>query len=174
MTRKALSIVTLLLVSATPALAGEGHEIRGGAVALGAAGAFTSVEGSTAGSFGITAAYFLAARGLTLSLGAGWDYAHVSDLDLVEVGVSVAAMRRIGESSAYPFVALGGGVRQEWVGSFRQARYPLGFDVGLQALVSAAASFAVTYEFRRVLDDPVSDFSEHRVVVGLAVLFRNR
>ncbi len=90
------------------------------------------------------------------------------DLDL---GISVH--HRLGESGLYAYAAAGGGVRQEWLGSFREARYPVGASLGLRALLDARAAARIEYRYRRVLDDPVADYSEHVALVGLSLLFRN-
>jgi hypothetical protein len=158
---------------ATPAGAEGGHEIRSGALALGAHGSFTSVERSTSGSTGVELCYFRAPAGIVLGYHADWRYTRVADLDLVDLAAGLRVMRRVGESSAYPYLGAGVGVRQEWVGSFSQARFPVGVDVGLVALPARGATFGAAYQLRRVLDDPVSDFTEHRLVVSVSMLFRN-
>jgi hypothetical protein len=92
----------------------------------------------------------------------------------MDVSALAGWTRSIGTTSLYPYVAVGGGVRQEWIGSFADARYPVGFDVGLRALVSSGADLRVNYRLRRVLNDPVDDFTEHELRVGIALLFRNQ
>jgi hypothetical protein len=76
-------------------------------------------------------------------------------------------------SSVVPFIALGGGVRQEWIGSFSRLRYLAGTDIGVRALMGNRAAIRAEYSFRRVLHDPVADFSEHRIMLGISILFRN-
>jgi hypothetical protein len=110
---------------------------------------------------------------IPLSAGAVVAYSRVSDLDRVGLEGLIAAYKRLSGTSAYLYFGVGGGLSQEWVGSFSQARYPLGVDAGLKALVSGRAAITVAYQYRRFLNDPVSDFDEHRFVTGISLLFKN-
>jgi hypothetical protein len=59
------------------------------------------------------------------------------------------------------------------LGSFSQARYPVGLALSARVLFDARVAMRVEYRFRRVLNDPVADFTEHRVLTGLSLLLRN-
>ena len=108
-----------------------------------------------------------------MSAGATVAYSRVSDLDRMDLEALLAVYKQLPGSSAYAYLGVGGGLSQEWVGSFSQARYPLGLDAGIKAFVSRRAALTVTYKFRRLLDDPVADFSEHRFVAGFSIMFNN-
>ncbi len=144
-----------------------------GAVELGLQGSFTSTDGIVAGTLGVRGGMLF--KGLYGLLGVELDvsYRHISSLDVYDLGIQGTWQRRLGETGNYPFVALGVGVRSEDIGSFRQTRYPVGFGVGLRTLFGQRAAIRVEYAFRRVLNDSISNFSEHRIVVGLSIFFRN-
>ena len=92
---------------------------------------------------------------------------------LDELGLEAAVGWLPARGQVLPFVAVAGGVRQEWIGSFRETRYPVGFDAGARLLLSPRVGLRGEYRFRRMLDDPVADFSEHRVLMGISVFWNN-
>ena len=110
---------------------------------------------------------------IPLSAGAVVAYSRIGDLDRVDLEALLAAYKQLSGASAYVYFGAGGGLSQEWVGSFSQARYPLGVDAGVKALVSSRAAITVAYQYRRFLNDPVSDFDEHRFVTGISIFFKN-
>ena len=57
---------------------------------------------------------------------------------------------RLGKSAVYPYLAIGGGLRQEWLGSFKQIRYPLGINLGLRTLINQHAAIRLEYKLRRI------------------------
>ena len=83
----------------------------------------------------------------------------MSSLDVYDLGIQGTWQRRLGQTGNYPFVGLGVGVRSEDIGSFRQTRYPVGFGLGLRTLFGQRAAIRVEYAFRRIMNDPVADFS---------------
>jgi hypothetical protein len=147
--------------------------VSAGAWELGFNGALVSREGAVTTTVALFTNRFWRPGGVPLSAGASLAYTRVSDLDRVDLEGLVAVYQRLSESTAYGYAGLAGGLSQEWVGSFSQARYPLGVDAGIKAFVSRRAAVTVTYQFRRLLNDPVADFSEHRFVAGLSILFHN-
>jgi hypothetical protein len=147
--------------------------IKPGAIELGLAGTMTIVEGSSRTTFAIRAGFFTAApRGL-FGFETSLSYSHLNALDWLDVEGALSWQAKLGKSAVYPFLALGGGFRQEKLGAFRQLRYPVGADFGLRALVAPQAAIRVEYKFRRILHDPVANFSEHQVLVGLSLLLKN-
>ncbi len=136
-------------------------------------GSLTSVEGASTSRFGLRVGQYRCWGGTLFSYALGIAHAHVSDLDQLDLEVQATALWRLEESSAYAALSLAAAVRQEWIGSFSHARYPVGFGAALKALVSSTASGEVAYEFRRVTNDPVRDVNEHRVVVALSIFFAN-
>ena len=147
--------------------------IKPGAWELGFNGAFLSREGSVTSTIEVFTNRFWMPGGVPVSAGASIGYARVSDLDRADIEASAAAYKRLTKSTAYVYIGVAGGLSQEWIGSFSQVRYPIGFDAGIKALVSRRAAITVSYKFRRLLNDPVADYSEHRFVAGISIMFRN-
>ncbi len=148
--------------------------IHPGAIELGIAGNLTSIDGSAQGAFAIRGGLFLAAGSGTLNFEIEPSYAHVHALDVLDLQAAASWQHPIGKSAAHVFAGIGGGLRQEWLGSFRQLRYPVGAQLGLRALVSQSAGVRLEYRYRRVLDDPVANYGEHGVVLGLSIFLKNR
>lgn len=170
----ALTVSLVVVLVPRPSLGDAGHELRAGAVEAAVNGSFTKIEGSSSGTMGLAGGYIARVGPVALRVRGGFGYARVAELDRIDFYGAAHVLRRIASSSAYPYVGVAGGVRQEWVGSFSQSRYPVGIDAGVTALVSETAAVGIGYEFKRILDDPVSNYDEHRVVFGLSILFRNR
>jgi len=172
---------TALIIVATAALGfvcaaradAETPSLGGGAIELGLSGALTTVEGSTRASVGVDGSNFFQAPGGLGIATAEIAYSHVNELDILDAAALIGWTRPIGDSSLYPFFAIAAGVRQQWIGSFADALYPVGFDAGFRALVSPRADVRISYRLRRVLNDPVEDFTEHEIRLGIALLFRN-
>lgn len=171
----------LALVAPVAGLASEVPRLRPGALEVGFAGSIVSVEGSTRAAALVRAGTFVRPPfgdpgGVSSGL-AGFEvevgYNHQRSLDTVDLEGSVSWQRAVGAGRVYPFAAIGGGLRQEHLGSFSQARYPLGFALGLRALVGSRAAMRIEYRYRRVLNDPVANFTEHRLLTGISLLFRN-
>ncbi len=151
----------------------DGHTLRSGAFELGFGGSVTSVEGATTAMFRIEVGTFRSAGSAMIEYGGGVSYSRVSDLDILDLEATVGGLRRLGASSTWALLNITGAIRQEWVGSFSQVRYPIGFGAGFKGLASQSVAGTLTYEYRRILDDPVRAVGEHRFVVGLSILFRN-
>jgi len=147
--------------------------LKSGAIELGLAGSLTMVEGSSRTTLAARTGVFKSAwRGLS-GIETEIAYSHVNALDRLDWEALLSWQRTIKKSSVYPFIALGGGLRQEHLGSFSQARYPLGLNLGIRALITPQAAIRTEYKFRRILHDPVANFSEHHIVVGLSIFFKN-
>ena len=147
--------------------------LRAGAIELGLSGSITVIEGISRAAVTVRTGTFTQVPGGLAGIEMELSYSHVSSLDWIDLQGNLSLQRAWGQSSAYPYIALGGGLRQEWLGSFRQVRYPVGFNLGLRALVGQQAALRAEYKFRRILHDPVSNFSEHQLVVGLSIFFKN-
>ena len=147
--------------------------IRAGAIELGLSGSLTTVAGSSTVTISTRSGTFVRAAAGLAGLEAELAYSHVQSLDRLDVQVYLSWQRPPGKTPLYPYVAMGGGIRQEWIGSFKQVRYPVGLSLGLRALVSQRVAFRTDYRFLRLLNDPVSNFSEHQITIGLSVFFRN-
>jgi len=167
-----------LVLSVVPAVAQveslQAPSLFPGAIEVGGMGSLTTVEGVASGAFGLRAGmFFFAPLGL-LEAEVGTSYRHVSSRNIFDAELAASWQLRLRASGTYPFVSVGGGVRHEEVGSFGATRYPLGVGVGARALLSPRVAVRAEYQYRRVLNDPVSDFNEHQVLLGLSVFFRNR
>jgi hypothetical protein len=162
-----------LLVAAAPRVSRADDPppaLRAGAWEVGLTGSLTSVAGDSRWSLGIDGASFVPLAGGLAAPGLELTYSHQNALDLLDVGANVVWLRRWGGASVYPYVGPGAEIRQEWLGSFRTTRYPVGFDIGLRVPVSSGALVRMEYRFRRILGDPVADYTEHRVGVGVALV----
>ena len=147
--------------------------LKSGAIEIGLAGSMTIVEGSTRTTLAARTGVFKSAgRGLW-----GFEtelaYSHVNALNWLDWEGLLSWQFALKKSSIYPFVALGGGLRQEHLGSFSQVRYPLGLNLGMRSLLAPQAAIRVEYKFRHILKDPVANCSEHQIVVGLSIFFKN-
>ena len=148
-------------------------DLQSSAWELGFNGSIVSRESSVGSMLALFSNHFRVVRGVTVSAGAAAGWSHISDLDRVDLEVVAAAYKRLSGINAWIYAGPGGGLRQEWVGSFNVVRYPVGGDLGLKALFSARAAITVAYQYRRMLNDPVANFSEHRFVTGISILLNN-
>jgi len=168
--RTLAAILALLLMSTAAAAVPRLHP---GAIELGVTGSLVSVAGSTSAALALRGGCF---RGAGSGL-AGWEaelgYNHLQSLDTVELEAGVSWQRAMGEGATWPFASIGGGLRQERLGSFRTARYPVGFALGVRTLFGERVALRVEYRYRRVLNDPVADFHEHQARTGLSLLLHN-
>ena len=163
------------LVFAGPAAAQDDAPptLHTGAVELGVAATLATIEGITTGAVVVRGGLF---RKLFSGLGGievGASYRHISSLDENGLEGMLSWQHRLGRSSSYPFLSVAGGWRREEIGSFSQSRYPVGFGLGVRSLFGQRSALRAEYQFRRVLGDPVADFSESQIIVGLSIFFRN-
>ena len=94
-------------------------------------------------------------------------------MDVLDVGAALGALAQPGGGTMYTFANVAGALRQEWIGSFRQTRWPVGFDLGVRFLTGRHSLFRVEYRYRRVLSDPVANYTEHGFMSGISLLLRN-
>jgi hypothetical protein len=175
---KRVLLLIAMWLSFAPNVLAQAHDssailINPGAIELGLAGSMAMVEGSSRTTFSMRAGFFAAAPTGLFGFETSLSYSHLNALDWLDVEGAFSWQTKVGKSAVYPFLALGGGLRQEKLGAFRQLRYPVGIDFGMRALVAPQAALRVEYKFRRILHDPVANFSEHQVLVGLSLLLKN-
>ena len=170
----------LLLLFALPAAAFAQRSdsvrapaIRSGAVELGIAGSLTAVEGLARVSLMLRAGTFRSIGGLLSGAEVEAGYSYTNALGAVDLQGSISLTGAAGGGIVWPYVAIAGGIRQEWLGSFSQVRYPIGCDIGMRLLLSDGAAVRTGYRFRRVLNDPVSTYSEHQILLGISLLVEN-
>lgn len=156
-----------------PVRPGAAPEILPFAWEVGVSAAATRVEKTTASTVVLRAGRFLPAGDGRAIVEGELDYVHLGPLDELEAGASLGWLAHPRPGPFFPFVALAGGVRQEWLGSFRLARYPAGVNFGVRWLAGPDALVRVEYRWRRVLNDPVADFDEHQILSGVSLLLGN-
>ncbi len=151
----------------TPAL------IRPGTIEVGFAGSLTAIEGAPHTVALVRVGRFASLGHGLLEVEGELGYTHVSGLDLMNIEAGLSYQRRLAREAIYPYVAFGGGPRQEWIGSFRDVRYTVRAGLGVRLLAGERAATRIEYRVRRVLHDPVADFTEHQVLIGLSLLLHN-
>jgi hypothetical protein len=159
--------------AADPAPAAEAAVLHPGAIELGVAGSMSAVAGSTRGTALVRLGRFQRLAAGLAAVEGEVAYSHISSLDALGFEASVSYQRRAGATSSYPYAALAAGIREEWIGSFRDYRVPVGVTVGLRTLAGSRAAVRIEYRVRRVLHDPVADYTEQQLGVGLSLLFHN-
>ncbi|MGH7729888.1 MAG: hypothetical protein ACRENJ_01390 [Candidatus Eiseniibacteriota bacterium] len=165
--------IVALIVAVPGASRAETPRLRPGAVEIGLAGSLVSTEGTTTASVALRGTRFARAGPGLAGIEAELGYLHLQALDMVELEGGVSWQRAAGAGAAHPFASVGGGLRQERLGSFRTARYPVGFALGARALFGDRAGLRAEYRFRRVLNDPVADFNEHQARLGISLMLNN-
>lgn len=152
----------------------DSTSLQPGAIEVGVTGSLTAIEGNANATVSIrTGTFFTLATGLAgIDLEIG--YSHVKSLNLLDVQSNLSWQIKFARSPVYPFIAVGGGLRQEWLGSFQQIRYPVGLSLGLRILLSQSAGIRFEYRFRRIFHDPVSDFTEQKLILGVSLFLKNK
>ena len=155
---------------------GEGEEklLRPGTVELGVCGLLSSVDGTVEARFGLRGGTFLDAPSGLWGAEAEAAYATVRTLHQLDLEASFSWGGQIGTGGFFPFVAIGGGLRLESLGSYRQTLVPVGATVGLRMLATESAGIRLDVKVRRVLNDPVKDFTEVNLVLGVSLFLQPR
>ena len=161
------------LIDPLAAQAERSPTIHPGSIELGVAGSFAAIEGTTRADLAVRGATSTRAGAGLLGVEVEASYGHVASLDRIGAESVVFWQAAAGRSPLYLFVGVGGGVRTEKIGSFDQTRYPVGYGAGLKALAGSRVALRAEYRYRRILRDPVEDYAEHQVLVGLSLFLRN-
>jgi hypothetical protein len=164
---KRVAALLLLLLFGASGVSAEPVVLAPGTTEVGLAASLTSASETTTGSASVRVSRFVGVGGALFVPGIDFGYAHVREHDALEALAVLGWTGRVGDGAAYPFVAFVGGVRQDWQGSFREARFPVGGAVGLRTVVGERAGVVVEYRVLRVVDDPVAAFTEQQVRVGV-------
>ena len=157
----------------TPDTSASSVRLKSGAIELGFAGALTVVEGSSSATASTRVGGFVPAPAGLIGLEVDFAFTHINSLSILDIQPMISWQKALGKSAVYPFLAVAAGVRQEWLGSFQQVRYPVGISLGLRNLITNRIGVRTEYRFRRILGDPVAKFTEHMIVLGIVILFRN-
>jgi len=174
-----MCVLAAAVLGAGPAAGSEGGDaeppaLQPGTLEAGLSGGLVSSTGSTQVDLGLRLAWLIpvgsGGKLLPVELGAGWS--HVRMADTANLSISVQWTGALGSApTVWPFVGAVAGLRQDWIGSFRETRYPTGGVLGLRLLASDRAAFRAEYRLLRVIGDPVEDFTEHRLLFGISLLF---
>lgn len=171
-TRRGLLVGALLLLGAEAVAYQLGERsIRQGTVELGISGLLTTVEGTVQAKAGLRGGTFFDAPLGLFGAELEASYAYVRSLHQTDLEGNLSWTLPVDAEGIFPYLALAGGVRIEQVGSFRQSLIPLGATVGLRVLASSSAGFRLDCKVRRVLNDPVKDFTEVNIALGLSLYF---
>ncbi len=173
-----LRAMVIIIFLSAQIFAGETERMRNnalhaGAIEAGLAGSLTVSQGVSNVTVFLRGMIFRDLGGKNL-LGVGLEsgYAHIRSLDQIDIQATIAWQRKT-LRAAHLFVLIGGGLRQEFVGSFQQSRFPLGFNLGVRNMLSPSAALRFEYSFRRFFSDPIANFSEHRFIAGVSIFFNN-
>ena len=166
----AVVTVTAGLVAPAPAVAVPA--LRSGHSEAGLSGSLTHSDGATNVDLALHGAKFRG-RGPWLvgaELELGWSHRRQSDLgELLFVPQATRAWSE--DSAVWPYVGVIVGWRQQWLGSFEDARFPVGATIGVRILTSENSAIRIGYRTARLFDDPVGDLWEQQVRWGASLLW---
>jgi hypothetical protein len=152
--------------------AAEELRLEAGMNELGIRAAFISDGATQQNEFGLRFGHFFGApREALVNLEGEFAYAKLLDLDRLEMTSRVGVLPPFSNTSLQPSLSLSVGVRQEWLGSFQRARYPIGIEAGLRVQTSQHSLVRFDFQLLRVLGDAVNDFTEKRLNFGVSLLF---
>ena len=101
-------------------------------------------------------------------------YTHLNSHDILDLVAIPSWQNNFTSSPIYYFFGAIVGWRQEWLGSYKLARFPVGATVGIKALLAPMVGIRAEYRPLRILNDPQNNFTEHRLIFGLSIFFRNK
>jgi len=165
---------TLMLSTFTIAQNSSTPHIHSGSIELAAHGSFTYTSGNRDLSLGVRSNYFFSAGPQLLSLGLESAISNTRSFTRFDNRLLLSAYKEIPNSPIYLRLSATGGLRQEKLGSFWLSRYSIGLMPGLHVLISNKAAFFAEYHLQRVLDDPIQNFTEHRLQIGISLFLRNK
>lgn len=146
--------------------------LRTGTVEIGLSGALSAIDGNTSLTVMLRSAYFIEVIGRLWAFEGATAYTHVASLDRWDLLATFSVQLPVKAISAVGFAGFQAGLRQEWLGSFSQARYPVGVAGGVKFFLTPAAAFRLDYSFRRFLHDPVQDFNEQQILLGISIFVK--
>ncbi len=174
-----LRATVIIILLSTQIFAGETEKsqknaLHSGAIETGLAGSLTVSQGVSNATVFLRGMFFRDIdRKNLLGFGLESAYTHIRSLNQIDVQATIAWQRKTIRAMHF-FALIGGGLRQEFLGSFRQSRFPLGFNLGVRNMLSSSAALRFEYSFRRFFSDPIANFSEHRLIAGISIFFRNQ
>ncbi|MGH1362008.1 MAG: hypothetical protein ACRBF0_00535 [Calditrichia bacterium] len=166
--------LTVLLSTFTIAQHSNTPHIHAGSIELAAQGSFTYTSGNRDLSFGVRSNYFFSAGPQLLSFGLESAISNTRSFTRFDNRLLLGAYKDLPDSPIYLRLTATGGLRQEKLGSFWLSRYSMGLMPGLHVLVGNKAAFFAEYHLQRILDDPIQNFTEHRLQIGISLFLRNK
>jgi len=160
----------LPLLFVAPAMAQTSPSIHAGDVELGVRMAAVQIDRSTHTDLGLRLGRFFSAH---LFLEGELGYAHLLELDRLDLGLSAAWSFRTPEEHFHPYVGFGASLREEWIGSFQRSRWPVGPELGARFLVGSRALVRTELRLRWVQDEANETFLETQFALGIALRFPN-
>jgi hypothetical protein len=144
-----------------------------GAIELGLAGSLTAVDAVASASLTLRSGSFLRSPSGLVGYELDLFYAHVNLYDQLGLEGRLTWNLPLHGATTLPYVVIGGGLRQEWIGSFSQIRFPAGGGLGFRAMMGRDVAFRCEYIMQRILGDPIQDYNEHRIELGISLLLEN-
>jgi hypothetical protein len=148
--------------------------IHPGSIEIGIGGSLVAVEGIVSASLTVRGGSFFSTSAGNGSLELALTYTHLAIHDLLDIQPQLTWSIPIPAGSVIPFLCIGGGVRQEWIGSFTQLRYPVGAGGGIRAMMGREVGVRAEYLWRYLLNDPIAGYSEHSIQLGLSWFLCNQ
>jgi hypothetical protein len=147
--------------------------IKGSAVEAGAGATLVAVEGSTTINLALRSGKLIGLSAGLAEIELELAYSRLISHDILDLLAVLSWQNNFSGSPVYYFLGGLAGWRQEWIGSYKQARSPVGATIGIKVLLSNMAGFRFEYRPQFVLNDPQKNFTEHRLIFGISLFFRN-
>jgi len=148
------------------------RSLRPGSVELGISGLLTSVEGTVQAKVGLRGGTFFAAPIGLWGTEAEASYAYIRSLHQVDLEASVSWTFPVDVEGILPYLAVASGIRIEQVGSYRQTLVPIGGTAGLRILATKSAGVRLDVKIRRMMNDPVQDYTEINLALGISLFLQ--
>ena len=149
--------------------------LRPGAIEIGIGGAFISTASLSTFQLNIRAArLFAAGKKAFWGLEIENSFAHLRSSNQLDIQGIISWQKPLNSAPLHFILSIGGGFRQEWLGSFRKSDYPFGFGIGSRIMISNRSAIRIDYQYRKFNNRVSGNFSENRIIFSLSLLFRNR
>lgn len=149
--------------------------LRSGTLELGVAGSVLFIEDMTSATFSLRGGVMReVGAGCLLGVETELGYSHIRAEDQISLQGYFTWQNPIEGTPLYVFLMAGGGIRPTWLGSFRYTTFPMGGNIGVRFMFNNNSAFRMEYSFRRILNAPVANFSEHRLLLGISLFFGNK
>ncbi|RMF59376.1 MAG: hypothetical protein D6748_06520 [Calditrichaeota bacterium] len=138
----------------------------------GISGSLLIIEGITEVSASLTGGYLQKISNQHyLGMESALQYQHVRDENRLNLLMYGSWQNISIDQRLTPFLMVGGGLRRIWVGSFGYTVFPVGLQIGFRYFFFPTSALRMAYSFQRITNDPIANFSEHRIVIGVSIFF---